>query len=174
MERLDVPDQSTSKTTSPIHNMLPNANSALMSRLSAFMPKMEEANKSLASAKRIDEDMIKLANKGDDSDSDDSDSDSEPKKDAADDAGDSGPQIELTVAMGDFGESLLAKMEDGDPSQVAAHLQKDGNDDGDGDGDAKSTTKSFLKRELAAPPATADSDSASPKKKPLIEFVDDR
>ena len=164
MERLEIPNQSTSKTTSPVHNMLPSANSGLMSRLYTFMPKMEEANKTLDSVKPIDGDMIKLANKTHESDSD---SDSEPKKNAAtadDDGGDGEPRIELMVALGDFSDSLLAKMEDGDTSQVTAQLQ-----DGDGDGD--STTKSFLKRELAST-AKTDSYSASPKKKPLIEFVD--
>ncbi|GMI18568.1 hypothetical protein TrLO_g8949 [Triparma laevis f. longispina] len=163
MERLDVPEPS--KSTSPMNALLGGGlvqpkNSDLMSRLQSFLPAMAAANENLADAEVIDGDCVKLSNPNED---DTSSSTSTNDNGDTFTSNDTSQRIELTVALGDFNDSAIAKMEDGDTSQHTHHtLTSDAND---------SPAKSFLKRELGELGKQND-DEPSPKKKPLIEFVD--
>lgn len=138
-------------------------NSDLMSRLQSFLPAMAAANENLADAEVIDGDCVKLSNPNDD---DASSSTSTNDNGDTFTSNDTSQRIELTVALGDFSDSAIAKMEDGDTSQHTRHtLTSDAND---------SPAKSFLKRELGelGELGKQNDDEPSPKKKPLIEFVD--
>ena len=141
--------------------MLPNANSGLMGRLQSFLPQMEAANKHISSAQTIDDDMVKVGGAADDSDGSDNNEDTKDSDTPNNNSADVG-KIELTVALGDFSNSLLSKMEEGET--IKPPVQTDEGEDAPRD----DKTKSFLKRELAS---ISKSDS-SPKKKPLIEFVE--
>ena len=177
-ETLEIPDKPAASSTSPMNSLLgglvQTSNSDLMSRLQSFLPEMAAANENLDDAEVIDGDCVKLSppkEKGDrnsDSDSDDNgngDGESADPNANDDESPSSGQRIELTVALGDFSESAIAKMEDGEaPPSSRARLSSDASD---------SPMKNFLKRELTSTGQGQITSEVLPKKKkPLIEFVD--
>ena len=88
------------------------ASSSLMKRLDAFLPAMEKANREIKETDRLDDNLVHVG--GDSEEPASSDGEEKEKKEgAASDEEGEGPMIELNVALGDFEDSLYAKLEEG-------------------------------------------------------------